>query len=663
VAKKASAARAGIVFADIKNIRYSPDAYGRNGYDLQWRPVFCSGYEIVDGQKVFHHFSGGEKCQCKPGPHMRAFKWVATARVDEMALPGGRGSGKSENSFGLMIAGDLASGGKAYIDNKFYRGLVLRENAKDLDNWISRADELYSKLGAKLTKSPTIKFVFPSGAEIMCDHLQNETAYRKYWGQEYARILIEECPQIASETLYKNVRKSCRVKEGVGLKAMMIVIGNPDGPGLAWFKNRFIKLQQPFKDADGVVRYRPLKSDEIWVNPLSGETRVFVHSTIYDNPYFLVGKADYLKQLEGEPNEIEKRRLLHGDFDALIGQYFGEFRPNGKMPGEPDRANHVVKRDSIRIEPWWPRLMGMDIGFRHYCAVIKGALAPNGQIIIYDEMVEAGVDNEDWGKRIGQWCKEELRGLPSHTMPLFLSHDAFGNRGEGHTQAEQIESGIKSILGDRSALLLNLAQDEGAEAEFFRALADAQPQSRIVMRKPFGRKRVDGWDFMRILMKWKSVDARPMDEMDQEYARQLLEREGMDALQKYMEQFDPKTDVALPRMLITDNCRFVIDGLQALVYDTDGTNPRDVMDAGTVDNDVADAVRYLCSGYQKYVEKLPKAVWIEQRVAMARESARPGSDLYQVYREAKEQYDEYEEPFGAFRFGVGSSRTQRVRVM
>ncbi len=625
------------------------------GYQVAWRPIYCAGFDVVDGQKVYHHFQG-KKCGCPPGPHWFVLSiWPKSLEVDELCLPGGRGSGKSEDSFGLLIKGDSASGGRPYIENKHYRALVLRENAKDLEDWVSRAEEFFGKFGATCARSPSIKFKFPSGCEILCDHLQDESAYRKYWGQQFARILIEECPQIGSEKLYERVRLSCRVKEGLKLRAMMIVIGNPDGPGLGWFTKRFIRLRKP----NGEM----LKSREVWVNPKSGQRRMFVHSTIYDNPYFLVGDADYLRQLEGNENENEKRRLLHGDFDALVGQYFAEFRPNGPLPGESTRANHVVKRDSIRIEPWWPRLMGMDIGYRHYCAVVKGALAPNGQIIIYDEMVESEVDNEDWGKKIAYWCRDELKALPSRTIPLFLSHDAFGNRGDGHTQAEQIESGIRQVLGDRSTLLLDLAQDEGAELEFFKAIAQAQQASRIVMRKPFGRKRVDGWDFMRILMKWKSVEARPASEIDQRYARDLLDREGMEALSKYMEQFDPKTDVALPRLQITSNCQFIIEALQALVYDTDGKNPRDVLDAGTMENDVGDALRYLCSGYEKYAERLPKAVWIEQRIAAARERGVGDSDIYQLYKASQADYDEEHGHMGAFRYGVGSSRTQRVRIM
>lgn len=663
MAKKAAQARVTVALADETVGRTLHQSAAAAGRTVEWSPVFCAGWDEVDGKRLYHHFHGGN-CQCQPGPHWRAFLMVASGAIDELALVGGRGSGKSEDSFGLMIHGDIVSGHRPYIENKYYRGLVLRENAKDLDDWVSRAEDLYGKLGATCVKSPTIKFVFPSGAEILCDHLQDEAAYKKYWGRQFARILIEECPQIASEKSYERVRLSCRVKEGIGLRAMMIVIGNPDGPGLSWFTKRFIKLQKAyFSKSAGKRMFRPLKSDEWWKNPLSGQIRMFIHSTIYDNPYFLIGNADYLKQLEGIENESERRRLLHGDFDALIGQYFSEFRPHGPLPGEHPRANHVVPRDSIRIEPWWPRLMGMDIGFRHYCAVIKGALAPNGQIIIYDELVEAQVDNEDWGKKIAYWCQDELKALPSRTMPLFLSHDAFGNRGEGHTQAEQIESGIRQVLGDRSTLLLNLAQDDGAELEFFKALAEAQNSSRIVMRKPFGRKRVDGWDFMRILMKWKSVEARPASEIDHQYARDLLEREGMSALEKYMQQFDPKTDVALPRLQITNNCRFLIEALQALVYDTDGKNPRDVMDAGTMENDVGDAVRYLCSGYEKYVERLPKAVWIEQRIATARDRGTPAADMYQVYKFAQADFEEQNDPLRAFRFGVGSSRTQRVRVM
>ena len=111
-------------------------------YNVNWKPVFCSGYEVdEEGVKKFHHLEN-KACKCKPGPHWRALKAVARGRVDELALVGGRGSGKSENSFAIMIAGDVYSKDTVYVANKFYRGLVLRENAKDLDDWVSRASEI-----------------------------------------------------------------------------------------------------------------------------------------------------------------------------------------------------------------------------------------------------------------------------------------------------------------------------------------------------------------------------------------------------------------------------------------------------------------------------------------------------------------------------------------
>lgn len=655
MAKKASAPRAGIVFADSKNIRYSPEAYDRNGYDPQWRPVFCAGYEIVDGKRVYHHFEGGEKCKCEPGPHVRAFKWVYSAKVDELALPGGRGSGKSENSFGLMMTGDVVSGGKPYIDNPEYRGLVLRRNAKDLDDWVGRANDLYGKIGAKLVKSPTIKFTFPCGAEILCDHLQDESAYQKYWGQQFARILIEECPQIPSEETYKKLRMSCRVKKGIGMRAMMIVIGNPDGPGLAWFTKRFIRLRKENGDY--------IKSDEIWKNPKGGQTRVFVHSTIHDNPYLYYEGSEYLAQLESIDDEQQRRRYLHGDFDALIGQYFGEFRPHGPLPGEPDNARHVAPRESVHLEPWWPRLVAMDIGYKHWSAVLKAALTPKGQIVIYDELVESEVTAEEWGEQIALWCRSELAMLPNKTIPLVMSHEAFGQRGEGRSLAQLVEQGVRNVLGAGTAVLLNMAKADGGEDEFFGAIADSRGGPRIIIRQHFNRKRVPGWQFIRSLMRFRSRTARPISELDQVYARQLLETSGSEAMLKYLSEFESAPDVVIPKLQITDNCTHLIEAIQSLVYDTDGTNPEDVKKTETIEDDLGDAFNYLCSLYRVWEERLPRSVFMDRVRKDAIARGVPDDQMYRHMVNESLRFEEQDNAGKAFSYAMGSSRQRVVRYL
>ena len=214
---------------------------GGNGYELPpgatiaWRPVYCAGFDAIckvcaerdraAGQNVkryraqhyldyvgfhcpvcggndfdrhFHHFEN-IPCGCEPGPQMKTL--LLGDRVDELAHGGGRGSAKSECGFALSIRGNPGVPNPtgvdvSYINHPKYRFLVLRKNSKDLEDCFRRAREFYASFGGVPTESPSMRIKFPSGAEGIFDHMQDESAYEKYQGQEFQFIWAEEITQI-----------------------------------------------------------------------------------------------------------------------------------------------------------------------------------------------------------------------------------------------------------------------------------------------------------------------------------------------------------------------------------------------------------------------------------------------------------------------------------
>ncbi len=432
----------------------------------------------------------------------------------------------------------------------------------------------------------------------------------------------------------------------------MLLTANPAGPGMRWFKNRFYKLRRK----DGSV-IDP-KSGEIWRDPASGETRCFIHSTVYDNPYLM---GDYRRGLEGEEDENEKRRWLHGDFDALVGQYFTTFREM-PLPGEPPNACHVIKAEDFHPQPWWPRIVAMDIGWKHYAAVVKGALSPDGRLWVYDEMVEAEVEPEEWGFRIAKWLYQDLRGLPTHSIPLFLSHEAFGPKSEGRSLAQQVETGIRKVLGQGATFVMpsDTAESDPEDKDFFRRLNFQTDQARVIIRKPFSTRRVDGWMFMRGLMRWKQHSTRDKTEFDPAYAQMLMDTEGIGRMMEYIREFDRNAEEILPKFqVVRERCPKVIAAIQTVAYDENGKNPEDIKKTETIDDDVADATRYLCAGYRRVSERLmPRGEYTEQRMA---DMIRSGLPIFGNDEQLMDEIDD--EVSGAFYLGVGSSRNSGMRLM
>lgn len=260
--------------------------------------------------------------------------FVLTRQEKEILYGGARGGGKTDAGIIWMVEPE-------YIANPEYRGLVLRETAEDLTDWLDRADRLYRTLGAKKTGKPAV-FEFPSGAKIRTGHLGDEEAFNKYKGHEYQKILVEELTQIPSETRYMKLLGSCR-STVEGLKPQIFCTTNPDGPGHLWVKKRFIEGKTPNKT--------------YWAK--DGTTRIFVPASIEDNKILLQADPEYVKYLESiketDPDLYEQWR--HGDWTSfqLKGSIYGSIIDNMYQQG---RVKNFPIEPSIPVNGLWD--LGMD---------------------------------------------------------------------------------------------------------------------------------------------------------------------------------------------------------------------------------------------------------------------------------------------------------------
>lgn len=223
--------------------------------------------------------------------------------ASEKLFGGQRGGGKTDAGIVWLVE-------PKYIQHAKYRALILRKDAVDLSDWIDRAKFLYGSLGVEVVGNPA-EFRFPSGAKFRLGHLKDKNSYEKYLGHEYQKILIEELTQIPDVQYYIEIMGSCRssIKE---LKPRMFATTNPGGRGHAWVKSRFV---------DPAVPGQVFKGDD-------GRTRVFLPSSLEDNPALMENDPDYVKYLDGlqisNPDLYRAWRL--GDWDVFKGQFFDNWR-------------------------------------------------------------------------------------------------------------------------------------------------------------------------------------------------------------------------------------------------------------------------------------------------------------------------------------------------
>jgi hypothetical protein len=610
--------------------RFSPDELRTHApqippENIPWRYIACAGYNIDEnGVKHFHH-QEMLPCDCPPGPH----EWAVTSRADEIALLGGAGSGKTEDTFGFILKGNPAPRNSradvSYCNHPHYRFLVLRRNSVDLTDWFDRFSAIARRLGAECPKNPmTVRF--PSGATGFFGHLEDEQSYMKYMGHEYVRIVVEEASHIPSELLWIRLKQRNRTRYMNEMQCQMMLTANPIGPGVRWINARF--------------RFRPdgspIKSCEKYRCPLTGNTRVWIYSTAWDNPYWLADQdQSYIRNLEAlkQFNEIEYRRMALGDFDCIEGSFFPMFRKE-RRASEPENALHVIP--ARPLAPWWPRAIGMDWGFSHHTGVVWGAWSPDKQLMLYRETKFKGLDTVQAGAEVARLSMIDLDGLPSRHMNLFLSHDCFHKDGR-ESEADQIARGINTVLGAGAAFVFSPTDDEEKldpklawEAVKRRQLQHGRSTVITLIPAGGGTKRRHGFSLMREYMRWQPLVMAA--EFNEEYAKHLVLTEGALAYHEYRDSFRKAAEEKLPVLQIFNTLPQLISCIEAIQEKPGNTEEADKQDG----DDLVDAAVHLIKGFPFGHEEAPRDVQIKAKMdAIAPGWENSNLDLVRRYHEAK----------------------------
>jgi phage terminase large subunit len=284
---------------------------------------------------------------------------------------GARGGGKTDCGMAWLLRA---------TEHPEARMLVIRRNADDLADWVDRAHKMYPY--AKVTGKPaTIRF--PSGAIIRCGHLKDESAYTKYQGHEYQRILIEELTQIPSEESYLKLISSCRstIK---GLPPKVFCTANPGGKGHQWVKRRFIQGHKP----------------EVAFKDKSSRYRMYIPATIDNNPTLMDNDPDYVNFLDNLPEPL-RSAWRHGDWDIFAGQYFTEWNP--KMHIIPETLANKFGYG----KEYNKKYIGIDWGFAAPFACIWIEVTPDNRVFCYRELYGTEKHPTEWGQEIMNMTGDE----------------------------------------------------------------------------------------------------------------------------------------------------------------------------------------------------------------------------------------------------------------
>ena len=202
---------------------------------------------------------------------------------------------------------------------------------------------------------------FDNGSRIVIGGYKDEKDIDKYLGIEYDGIVVEECTQII-ENKINALRGSLRTSKP-NWRPRIYLTTNADGPGLAWFKRRFV---QPARD----------KTQK--------ETR-FHDVTNVINPFINEEYETWLQSLTG----ALAKAWRDGDWDAFAGMAFPEW----------NRDLHVVR--SFEIPNHWMKWRATDWGnAAPWCTLWFTKDPDTRRVYVYREAYQAGLTDKAQARRI-----------------------------------------------------------------------------------------------------------------------------------------------------------------------------------------------------------------------------------------------------------------------
>ena len=288
--------------------------------------------------------------------------------VDEALYGGARQGGKSDAVLIFSIARRQEFPGS--------KGLIIRRQLSDLTKegaLIPRSHELLGGIAQWHVQEH--KWRFPDGGVIQFTHCEHDDSVYGFQGSQYDDIVLDQAEQF-TEWQFKVLRPAARTVRK-DLKPLIRLTANPGGRGHTWLKRGFVD---------------PASPGTVFTDPETGKTRVYVPSTVYDNPHV---SQSTVRDLEGLPEPLRSAWLL-GRWDVFVGQFFQEW----------DSRVHICEPFAIPKD--WRRFGMLDYGYAQSPLVyLQAAVSPDKQIFVYREIVRRQMVDEAQAEELASVCAQD----------------------------------------------------------------------------------------------------------------------------------------------------------------------------------------------------------------------------------------------------------------
>lgn len=283
---------------------------------------------------------------------------------------------------------------------------------------IMRSKELFSDFPGARWNGTKRMWTFESldNAVIVFNHLQQEDSVFDYQSQQFDYLALDEATQFSEfQYRYMSTRNRATVK---GPRAIMLLATNPGNIGHLWFKTQFVDIGEP--ETVHSVELQPGKFRD----------HIFIPAKLDDNIVLEDRDPDYRDELEAQP-ELERRRLLKGDWNIHEGQFFGEYR------------SEIHEIEDFHIPGRWKRFVALDYGL-DMTAILFYTVDDFGFYYCYREYGEANLALSRVAEKLMEITDPVERDKIAYCV---ASPDLWNRRQETGKSGVQIlrESGLRNI--------------------------------------------------------------------------------------------------------------------------------------------------------------------------------------------------------------------------
>jgi hypothetical protein len=376
---------------------------------------------------------------------------------------------------------------------------------------------------------------------------------------------------------------------------------------------------------------------------LTDRHRIFIPFPIEANPYLAEHTPEgrrYRSNLLAQ-DEVTRKQWMDGDWNAGSSVFFTEYRPKGPVGAEEEKkypwARHIIK--SAPLKPWWYRWGSGDWGYDHPAAFHKACRnEDDGRVHIYDELQERHVGSFELGALLAKWWHSDLLALKAAgqdpQITIHLGADIFDKDDASKTKAQQMEAGIKEVLGPYGALLLKYDETEKEAAmrnpKYAAQLFERRRQNILgricIMLKPVYVQPSHAWSYFREMLRFRSgvLDLQTPEAREQ-YLKDVLATEGREAYERHAADLRTLKPEVLPKLLIWDRCVQLDRCLKAAQRDTrNDDDPTKVsksdlvMKFNAVDgkdgDDALDSAKCLLVAFEDIETTMPKSYFVNERM-------------------------------------------------